>query len=307
MDIGQDEWLRYQRYLLAVAYRLLGSVTDAEDAVQESYLHLRRDDVNGVVELRAWLTTVVSRICLEHLRSARVQRETYIGPWLPEPQLSTVYVPDPADRVTLTESVQTAMLVVLEALTPAERVAFVLHDVFGISFGQIADIVGRTPAACRQLASRARTQVHIQAPRFEVSTADRDRVVSAFLAATTQGDLETLVRALDPDVVFRSDGGGIVPAARRPVRGAARVARLLLGLAPQYSEASLRVVDVNGAPGVLIEDGGAVVAVVTLTVSPTRVTAIDVVLNPAKLRHLQPQLTFPPPVSAFRKPSNRNR
>lgn len=113
MDIGQDEWLRHQRYLLAVAYRLPGSVTDAEDAVQESYLHLRRDDVNGVVELRAWLTTVVSRICLDHLRSARVQRETYIGPWLPEPQLSTIYVPDPADRVTLTESVQTAMLIVL--------------------------------------------------------------------------------------------------------------------------------------------------------------------------------------------------
>lgn len=181
------------------------------------------------------------------------------------------------------------MLIVLEALTPAERTAFILHDVFGISFEQIADIVGRTPAACRQLASRARRQVRSQTPRFDVTAAERDRVVSAFLAAASQGDLDTLVRVLDPDVVFRADGGGIVRAARRPVRGANRVARLLLGLAPWYSEASLHLVAVNGSPSIVIQQGSTVIAVATLTVSPARVTAVDVVVNPDKLRHLQPR------------------
>lgn len=288
MDIDQAEWQRHQRYLLAVAYRLLGSVADAEDAVQESYLRLRREGVTDVAEVRAWLTTVVSRICLDQLRSARVQRETYIGSWLPEPLLSTEAALDPADRITLTDSVQTAMLLVLEALTPAERTAFVLHDVFRISFDEIADTVGRSPAACRQLASRARTQVRNQAPRFAVTAAERDQVVSAFLAATTRGDLDALVRLLDPDVVFRSDGGGIVRSTLRPVYGADKVARLLIGLAPGYRTTSLQVAVVNDEPGIVIRQGNSVIAVATVTTSPTQVTAVNVVLNPDKLRHLQP-------------------
>src|SRR6266516_1863804 len=164
MDVDPAEWRRHQRYLLAVAYRLLGSLTEAEDAVQEAYLRLAGAEATDVGDLRAWLSTVVSRICLDQLRSARARRESYVGPWLPEPLVGDALAPDPpepdpAERVTLAESVHMAMLIVLETLSPAERVAFVLHDVFGLSFAQTGRVVGRTPGACRQLASRARRDV----------------------------------------------------------------------------------------------------------------------------------------------------
>ena len=252
MDIDAEEWQEHRSYLLAVAYRLLGSVSDAEDAVQEAYLRLRRHDATDIAEVRAWLTTVVSRICLDQLRSARAQRESYVGPWLPEPLVGVETVPDPADRVTLNESVQTAMLIVLESLTPAERTAFILHDVFGVSFNDVAEVVGRSASACRQLASRARAHVRSRTPRFDVSMNERDRVVSAFLAATGHGDLDALVRVLDPEVVFRSDGGGVVPAARRVVHGPNQVAQLLLGLARLYSGSSLRITPVNAGPGIIL-------------------------------------------------------
>lgn len=287
MQIDPQEWQEHRSYLLAVAYRLLGSVTDAEDAVQEAYLRLRRYEADDIAETRAWLTTVVSRICLDQLRSARAQRESYVGPWLPEPLVGPDAQPDPADRAVLTESVQMAVLVVLESLSPAERTAFVLHDVFGLTFGEIAEVVGRSAAACRQLASRARAHVRSRSPRFEVGPGEHERVLSAFLAATGSGDLDGLVRVLDPDVVFRTDGGGAVPAARRPVHGQEAVARLLLGLARRYAGAELRITPVNGAPGVVMEKDGQVLAVAVLTVAGSRVIAVDTVVNPVKLRRLR--------------------
>ncbi|TWD82515.1 RNA polymerase sigma-70 factor (ECF subfamily) [Kribbella amoyensis] len=288
MAIDPRVWQQQRGYLLAIAYRLLGSVTDAEDAVQEAFLRLERVDLDDIAELRAWLTTVVSRICLDELRSARARRETYVGPWLPEPLVGVEPPLDPVDQVAQQESVQMAMLLVLERLSPAERTAFVLHDVFGLEFAEIADIVGRSVVACRKLASRARAQVRAGAPRFDVSSDDRHRVIVAFQAAVEGGDVEGLVRLLDPEVVFRTDGGGVVAAARRTVAGPDRVAQLLFGLNDLYADASQRMAVVNGGPGLVMERDGIVIAVATITVTDDAVTAIDVIVNPAKLRHVHP-------------------
>jgi RNA polymerase sigma-70 factor (ECF subfamily) len=290
MDIDLVEWQRHRRYLLAVAYRLLGSVTEAEDAVQEAYLRLRAAPDGDVTNLRAWLSTVVSRICLDELRSARARRESYVGPWLPEPLVGTRLDDvgedvDPADRVTLTESVEMAMLTVLERLSPPERVAFVLHDVFGMGFGDIARIVGRSDQACRQLAHRARRHVRGEQPRFTVSEHERRRTVAAFLDATAQGDLPALVALLDPDVVMRTDAGGATRAALNPVYGRDKVGRLLLALGEQY-RMRIRMAEVGGTPGFVAFDRDRLIAVTALAVTGGRITAVDVVINPDKLRHI---------------------
>ncbi|WP_018500168.1 sigma-70 family RNA polymerase sigma factor [Parafrankia discariae] len=320
-------------YLRAVAYRILGSVTDAEDIVQDAWLRLARTDPAVIEDLRGWLTVVVGRLCLDQLRSARVRRETYVGPWLPEPlvdpagpggaggsavvgvaahphrgrpgpsggggatapagEITAVAAEraDPADRVTLAESVNMAMLVVLESLSPAERTALILHDVFGYGFEEVAEVTGRSPAASRQLASRARRHVRERAVRFDPDPAQRRGVADAFLAAAAGGDLAALLRVLDPDVVLRSDGGGVVRAALRPIEGSAKVARFLRGLV----EKGLRdhgprtrfvPVEVNGGAGVATYAGSRLVNIVALTVGGGLVTEIDIVVNPAKLRHL---------------------
>ncbi|WP_078714307.1 RNA polymerase sigma factor SigJ [Agreia bicolorata] len=244
MTLAQaDEVQRERPRLLGMAFRMLGSFADAEDAVQEAYLrwHKQGDDERKRIHSpAAWLTRVTSRICLDELGSARVRREQYVGEWLPEPvprgrvselfgEPRDVLLADPLGRVELDESVSTALLVVLESLSPAERVVFVLHDVFAVPFGEIADIVGRTPDACRQLATSARR--HVRERRAgRVSTAVHDEVVQAFVAACRGGDLAALTAVLDPAVELRSDGGGFVSAARKPVRGALNVARFLLGI-----------------------------------------------------------------------------
>ena len=286
VEIDPEVWSEHRSYLMAVAYRLLGTVSEAEDVVQEAYLRMRRYEGIEIVEVRRWLTTVVSRICLDHLRSARARRERYLGIWLPEPLVGADSQPGPDDRAVLRESVQTALLIVLESLTPAERTAFVLHDVFDVSFDDIGEVVGRSAPACRQLASRARARLRRRVPRFDVSVAERELVVRAFMTATIEGDLHGLVTALDPAVVFRSDGGGVVPAARGEVRGRDDVARLVRGLAEHYSRATVRLELVNAAPGVVMELDGAVLAVASITVTSGMVAAIDVVLNPEKLRHV---------------------
>ncbi|MBW0100138.1 RNA polymerase sigma factor SigJ, partial [Pseudonocardia sp. KRD-184] len=224
-----------RRHLLSLAFRMLGTVAEAEDAVQETYIRWYRmsQERRDAVEVpRAWLTRVAGRVCLDVLGSARVRRERYVGPWLPEPVPALAFADpardEPADRATLDDSVSSALLVVLESMTPAERVAFVLHDVFAVPFAEIAEIVGRTPAACRQLAGSARKRVH-GAREAAVPRAAHDATVRAFAAAARAGDLAGLVAVLDPDVVLRSDGGGVVSAARHPVVGADRVARFLLG------------------------------------------------------------------------------
>jgi RNA polymerase sigma-70 factor, ECF subfamily len=270
-------------YLRRLAYSTLGSVAEAEDVVQDAWLRLQRADPSEIRDLRAWLTTVVGRLALDALGSARRRREEYVGPWLPEPLVADES--DPADRVTLDESVTTALLVVLEQLSPAERTAFVLHDVFGLSFDDVGDVVGRTPAAVRQLASRARRHVSEGTPRFPASRAEHERLVTAFAAAARQGDVETLMRVLDPAVTFRADGGGKAIAARHPISGADRVSRLLTKLAGK-SWRNVRVALVNGMPGLLVDDGADTHTVYSLTVDGDRIVAIDVVRNPDKLRHL---------------------
>jgi RNA polymerase sigma-70 factor (ECF subfamily) len=288
------EFERHRSHLTGVAYRMLGTLDDAEDAVQETYLRFAR--ASGREELRdvrAWLTTVVARICMDMLGSARARREHYVGPWLPEPLLGISGLTnrfcgplDPEDQVTLDESVSMAMLVLLEMLSPAERTAFVLRDVLGLSYGEIAQAVGRSEEACRQLVSRAREHIRLRAPRFSPDRGQHTDAVREFRAACIDGSVQRLVRVLDPDVVLRSDGGGRVPrVARRPVVGADKVARLLLGVAARHP-AIPRTVAVNGSAGLLFDAGGTVVGLMGFTVAGGRITEIDFVVNPEKLARI---------------------
>ncbi|MEW2352384.1 RNA polymerase sigma factor SigJ [Spirillospora sp. NPDC029432] len=269
--------------LLRVAYTMTGSLAEAEDCVQEAWLRLRGlDDPASVRDLAAWLTTAVSRLALDVLGSARARRERYVGTWLPEP-LVEARSPDPAERVTLDESVSMALLVVLERLTPAERTAFVLHDVFSVPFPEIAEVVGRTPAAVRRLASRARRQVEEGRPRTPATPAEQRELVAAFSAACQNGDLPGLIALLDPDVVLRGDGGGKVSTLRHVEREAARVAPMMLAHARTAGPLDILPADVNGAPGLVVVDGDGGLSVIAFTVDAGLITAIDLVRNPDKL------------------------
>jgi RNA polymerase sigma-70 factor (ECF subfamily) len=267
--------------LLRVAYATVGSVPEAEDCVQEAWLRLQAQDPASIRDLGAWLTTTVSRLAYDTLGSARVRRERYVGSWLPEPLVEDLD-DDPAQRVTLDESVSMALLVVLERLSPAERTAFLLHDVFGLAFEEVADVVGRTPAAVRQLASRARKHVEDGRPRFPPTPAEQRRLVTAFAEACGNGDVQQLVALLDPDVVWRADGGGKATAAHPAKGGAQDVTRLLLALARRPPR-SVRMASVNGAPGLVMRDADGVLTVIAFTVDAGRITALDVMRNPDKL------------------------
>ncbi|MBV9423003.1 MAG: RNA polymerase sigma factor SigJ [Solirubrobacterales bacterium] len=267
--------------LLRLAYSELGDVGEAEDVVQEAWLRLERTGAEAIENLDGWLTTVVARLALDRLQSARARRETYVGPWLPEPLISE----DPADRVTLDESVSYALLTVLEQLSPAERTAFVLHDVFDVPFGDIADVVGRTPEAVRQLASRARRHVKRESPRFAASRDEHDRAVRAFAQAVAEGNLDGLVAALDPDVVWTSDGGGRAIASRKPLRGRARVARAWAALSRRSAHEPIEI-KFNGRLGLVLPSSDGHRAALSFVVSGGRITRIDAVRNPAKLRRI---------------------
>ncbi len=287
--MGEQALEGERRRLLGLAYRMLGTVADAEDAVQETYVRwYRLDDAEraAIDNPAAWLTRVASRVCLDALGSARARREQYVGEWLPEPVPSewamATSAPDPLDRVTLDDSVSSALLVVLESLTPAERVAFVLHDVFAVPFAEVAATTGRTPDAARQLASQARRRVRER--RAGVATrAQHDAVARAFAAATTTGDLDGLVALLDPDVVLRSDGGGRVSAARRPVVGADRVARFLLGLPRLAPTGVVSPVETADGLSFLATVDGRVDTVLSVVVAGDRITDLYLVRNPDKL------------------------
>ncbi len=270
--------------LISIAYAILGSYAEAEDVVADCWLRLSAAHEKTPIEnVNAWATVAVGRAALDCYRSARVRREQYVGPWLPEPRVDDEELVDPADRVTLDDQVSFALLVVLESLTPAERTAWVLHDLFGMPFAEVADAVGRTPAAVRQLAARARGHLHESAPRVTVDTAEHARVVTSFLAAAGGGDLSALVALLDPDAVLTSDGGGEVRAARRPIRGADRVARFLLGVAAKNVDEQIRVVNVNGAPGIGLFRDNVLTGAVAFAVVNGRVTHLDFVRAPGKL------------------------
>lgn len=285
--------------LLGLAYRMLGSLHDADDVVQEAWLRLGRADRSAIENLPAWLTTVTSRLCLDRLRALRAERERYVGQWLPEPLVGDAVgavasrEPGPAERAETDESVRMALLVVLEELTPEQRVAFVLHDVFAVPFDEVAGTLGTTTANARQLASRARRAVRAGGPEPAVPVAQQRTVVDAFLRAALDGDLAGLVAVLAPDVVLRSDGGGRVHAALRPVVGVERVARFVLGIRELAAGGEVRVEPavVNGELGALLHlvaapgtraDSGT--TVVVPRVGPDgRVHGLDVVRNPDKL------------------------
>lgn len=279
-----------RRRLTGVAYRMLGTIAEAEDVVQDAWLRLARVDRATIEDLPAWLTTVVSRLCLDHLRTARVARERYVGPWLPEPVVSDPRVPvDPATVIEVDDSIRLALLVMLEELTPEQRVAFVLHDVFAVPFAEVARVLDVSAAAARQLASRGRRAARAAGP---VDRAGHDRhpgVLDAFRRAVVTGDLHALLAVLAPDAVWRSDGGGAVPAALRPVVGADKVARLILGLVAQAGPTlEMRDVLVNGEPGVLVSADvaprlGARSLVVPHVGPDGLIHSFDVLRNPAKL------------------------
>jgi RNA polymerase sigma-70 factor (ECF subfamily) len=274
--------------LTRVAYSVLGSHSDAEDAVSDCWLKLvAADRRDRVLDVEAWSTVAVARCALDTLRSTRMRRETYVGPWLPEPIVERLPGgANPADRITLDESVSYALLVVLESLTPAERTAFVLHDLFAMPFQDVASVVGRSPDAVRQLASRARGHVQANTPRLKVDADEHKRTVSAFLAAAAGGDLNGLVSLLDHDVVATSDGGGKVSAARRPVVGPEKVARFLLGLVNRYvPDRQADLVMVNGEIGVARYVHGDLDFVASITTAGGRVTALHLVRAPDKLEH----------------------
>jgi RNA polymerase sigma-70 factor (ECF subfamily) len=282
------EFEEHRAHLQAVAYRMLGSVTEAEDAVQESWFRLNRSETSQVENMRGWLTTVVARVCLDLLRARRARREDTVGGEPSEPVVALPQENGPEDEAILADSVGLALLVVLDTLTPAERLAFVLHDMFGLPFEEIAPIVERTPAAARQLASRARRRVRGATPTAKPDLEHQRRVVDAFLAAAREGDFDALVAVFDPDVVFRADRGRLAFAGSLPVvTGADAVAKQVLARAPTFARFA-RPAIVNGAAGLNVVSGKRLIAVLGFTVSDDRVVELDLVADPDKLGELAP-------------------
>jgi RNA polymerase sigma factor (sigma-70 family) len=294
-DPGLDVIISERRQLINLAYRLLGSLAEAEDAVQETYARwyaMPRQQRDAIESPGAWLTTVASRICLNLLGSARARRETYVGEWIPESLPDPAEwssgrpsdTADPADRVTLDESVSMAFLVVLESMSPAERVAFILHDVFGYPFAEIAEITGRSPAACRQLASTARRRIRAAQPPA-TPTARQASMVRDFKQAWEAKDIDTLIGLLDPDATLTGDGGGLAPTALHPIEGGEQVARYLADLA-RTAPGNVRLLErtVNGQPGLVAQQDGVTLAVYAFEIAAGQITRIWAILNPGKLR-----------------------
>jgi RNA polymerase sigma-70 factor (ECF subfamily) len=272
--------------LFSIAYRMLGSVSVAEDMVQEAFLRWERVSAAEVESPKAYLSSIVTRLCIDHLRSARVARETYVGPWLPEPVLTGAAGEGPGveERVELADSLSMAFLVLLESLTPVERAVFLLRETFGYGYEEIAAMVGRSEANCRQIAVRARKQIEARRPRFQASSQGRDEITSRFMDACATGDLKGLVELLADDIVLWSDGGGKVRAARRPIAGRDAMARLLLGLARKWAgQATVQPAEVNGQAGFLVEADGQRIGVLVLDIAGDLIRAVRIVVNPDKL------------------------
>jgi len=278
---------RYRGLLFSIAYRMLGSVADAEDLLQEAYIRWQRAEVAEIRSTRAFLVTVVSRLCINHLESMRVRREEYVGQWLPEPVV-TAPGSDPYALLQVDESLSMAFLVLLERLTPVERAVFLLHEVFDCDYADIARTLGKEEANCRQILRRAHDHVAGMRPRFEVSAEKREQLLAEFTQATATGNLAGLITLLTADAVLHSDGGGKGPAVPNLVHGADRVARALLGsmhkLVPR--DLATRLAEINGQPGIVSYRQGQPYAVVTLDIVEDRIRSVYIISNPEKLAHL---------------------
>jgi RNA polymerase sigma-70 factor, ECF subfamily len=278
--------------LFSIAYRMLGTVGDAEDIVQEAFLRYHRAaaaEADGVASPKSFLSAVTTRLCIDHLRSARVRREAYVGEWLPEPLLTDTAAPDPAGAAEQADSLSMAFLLLLERLTPVERAVFLLHDVFGYGYDEIAGIVGRSEDNCRQLALRARRHVGEGKPRFEASRSKREKLAGQFFRAVGDGDMDGLLSMLAEDVIIYGDSGGIRPSWPRPVTGRDNVSRLLLGIGGQMRQVgiTIRPAEINGQPGAMFLDpDGNLTNVFVLDIADGQVRTIRSVINPEKLRHL---------------------
>ncbi|MGP3689878.1 RNA polymerase sigma-70 factor [Streptomyces sp. IBSNAI002] len=276
-----------RRLLFGTAYRMLGSVADAEDIVQDAWIVWNRTDRESVEHPKAYLVRTVTNLSLNRLTSAHAVREAYVGPWLPEPLLTS---PDVAEEAELADTVSMAVLVVLETLTPVERAVFLLREVFGYAYAEIAEVVGKSEAAVRQSAHRAREHVRAGRTRFTADASEQREIAEKFLAACAGGDLREVLALLAPDVVSWSDGGGIVSAARRPLHGPDHVARWLLGVLakPEVQDVQMRITEINGEPGLLMDLGGVPFGAVTFEAAEGRITVLRFVVNPRKLRGVQP-------------------
>lgn len=279
--------------MFSIAYRMLGSASEAEDVVQEAFMRLHRSSSEGTVidSPKAYLAAVTTRLAIDHLRSARVRRESYVGTWLPEPLVDHA-VPDAASQAEMAESLSMAFLVLLESLSPVERAVFLLREVFQYDYPEIASIVEKSEANCRQVFSRAKRQVEVGRPRFTARTGETEALAREFLSAAERGEVEGLLGLLAPDVVFHADGGGKVPSVRDPVHGHEAVGRLLRRLVTRMTELGLRLrpVGVNGQPGAIVLDRhDRLVNVVCLEVDDGGISAIRSIANPDKLHHLEPR------------------
>jgi RNA polymerase sigma-70 factor (TIGR02957 family) len=288
-DPATAVFLDHRNLLFTVAYEMLGSAADAEDVLQETWLRWTGVDLDIVQNQRAYLVRITTRQALTRLRVLGRRKESYVGSWLPEPLLTT---PDVAEDVELAESVSMAMLLVLETLTPTERAVFVLREVFDLAYDEIAEAVGKTPAAIRQIAHRARAHVAARRPRGVVSPAETRDVLAAFQQAVETGDLQRLLDILAPDAVFLGDGGGVVQAALSPIVGASRVARVLTGGMSKIAAASLQPAQVNGYPGLVLRLNGEVDTVLAVRIDDGLITGLYAVRNPAKLSHMDREISL---------------
>jgi len=291
-----DVYEQYRPLMFSIAYRMLGTASEAEDVVQEAFLRYHRAESgenagNGISSPKAYLSAVTTRLCIDYLRSARARREAYLGEWLPEPLLTDDSAPDPAGLAEQADSLSMAFLLLLERLTPVERAVFLLHDVFGYDYDEISGIVKKSPDNCRQLALRARRHVNEQKPRFEASRSKREELATRFFSAVGSGDMDGLVSMLAADVVVYGDSGGIPPSWPRPIVGRDPVSRLLVGIANQMQQirVTIQLAEFNGQAGArLVGPDGRLISVFVLDIADGQVQTVRSVINPDKLRHLGP-------------------
>jgi RNA polymerase sigma-70 factor, ECF subfamily len=285
---AMDQFEQYRPLMFSIAYRMLGSVSEAEDMLQDAYLRYREMPAGSIASPKAFLSTVVTRLCLNHLQAARVQRESYLGPWLPEPLLTEVDPASPTSQAERLESISMAFLILLERLTPVERAVFLLREVFDYPYEEIAEIVGKEEASCRQILSRAKKFIAASRPRFTPSTQQHQHLLQQFLNAVSEGDLAGLAQLLASEVSLSADGGGKVPgAATRILHGPEAVAQFLIAVSQRYLQATstLEITEANGEPAILIRVDDHPLAVISVTIARRRIVDIRAIGNPDKLRH----------------------